>query len=271
MKRTRRQIVWECIFPTFFILMMLMAALLIFSIAGSAVISLTGISEAIIYYWNKYSDLLMTLLAYVLTLFGLRHSFQYDEIRYGIDPRRTVWQHAVIAILFTFAIAELCSSLIDLVGISRIFTSYQESAESMFQGQNPLLLIITTVILGPLTEEMVFRGLTYRRIRSYVGVRKAILFSALLFGIYHMNIVQFLFAFVVGCLFAWLYEKSGTLLVSIGAHMLINLYAAIYNMQISYFQAHPQTLRYITAVQVILAIVAGGILFKKRNTLFDRG
>lgn len=58
-----------------------------------------------------------------------------------------------------------------------------------------MFLYIT--ILGPVSEELLFRGLLLRLLKPY-GKQFAILVSALLFGLYHGNVVQIPFTFLVG-------------------------------------------------------------------------
>ena len=91
--------------------------------------------------------------------------------------------------------------------------------------KNLLLLILGTVILGPAAEEMIFRGMLFRRAAYYAGMRKGILLSALCFGIYHGNVIQFLYAFLLGFLLAFVYERSGDLRAAVAAHMSVNAWA----------------------------------------------
>ena len=67
-------------------------------------------------------------------------------------------------------------------------------------------------------------------IGSVLGIWPAAILSALLFGIYHANMIQFLYAFPLGILFAWYYEKSGTLLVPVLVHISLNFGACIFTM-----------------------------------------
>lgn len=261
----RKNAIWEAVFPPFFLMMMLVASTMIFSIIGSAVVSLIGISAGLIETWNRVSNLLITMIAYVLTLVFMRRYFEYDEFRFGKDPGKADLKDSVIMILFAFAAAELAGTAIDLSGLSEVFHTYDDSARVMFQGQNVLLLILDTVILGPLTEEMIFRGMTFRRIRDHAGETKAIFLSALLFGVYHMNIVQGLFSFIVGCLLAWLYAESGTLLVPLAAHMLINFYAAVYNLKIDLLAENTGFVKAAAIVQLLIAAVTGILILLRKK------
>ena len=82
-------------------------------------------------------------------------------------------------------------------------------------------------IIVPIAEELMFRGLIYRRIRCMIGPRQAIVVSGLVFGMYHGNLVQGLYGFLVGCIMAWLYEKYGSLKAPILFHVCANLVSVI--------------------------------------------
>jgi len=74
-------------------------------------------------------------------------------------------------------------------------------------------------------EELLMRGLLYQRLRDMMQAGAAIFWSALIFGISHGNIVQGVYAFLLGMFFAWLKERFGTILIPIAAHMSANLFA----------------------------------------------
>ncbi|WP_407880546.1 CPBP family intramembrane glutamic endopeptidase [Furfurilactobacillus entadae] len=97
------------------------------------------------------------------------------------------------------------------------------------QPQLTLLVMIDALVLGPLTEELVFRQWCIERLlaRRSVGTRIGI--SSALFATIHLTStpVGWLIYFVCGCLLATLYVKTRQLRWSFGAHMLINLAALL--------------------------------------------
>ncbi|MDD3430220.1 MAG: CPBP family intramembrane metalloprotease, partial [Oscillospiraceae bacterium] len=88
------------------------------------------------------------------------------------------------------------------------------------------LNFLVVVVAAPLVEEFVFRKLLYGALRPY-GVRSAVLFSALAFGLYHMNLYQILFATVLGTIFALVVEKTGTIRYSVILHTMINGFTVV--------------------------------------------
>lgn len=101
--------------------------------------------------------------------------------------------------------------------------------------QNPLnsfafdsspLKILVIVVLAPLAEEFVFRKQLIDRTVRY-GEKTAILFSALSFGLFHMNLFQFFYAFALGLLFAYIYVRTRRLRYSLALHMIINFVGSV--------------------------------------------
>jgi len=80
----------------------------------------------------------------------------------------------------------------------------------------------TLVIVAPLTEEFLFRGLILRGLLSHYSVRKAIIASALFFGVFHFNPWQFISAAVAGVVLAWWFVKTRSLLPCLFGHALNN-------------------------------------------------
>lgn len=77
------------------------------------------------------------------------------------------------------------------------------------------------VLIGPLLEELVFRGFLYGPIRRRVGSTIAIFLTAVLFMLGHGHFSQSTFVF--GLLFAYLYESTQSLVPSVLFHVLLNL------------------------------------------------
>lgn len=97
---------------------------------------------------------------------------------------------SVQAVLQVFALA--VEWLLNLLGLS-ILTS-MEAASISADGFSMFLYI---TILGPVSEELLFRGLILRTLQPY-GKRFAIFASAVAFGLLHGNLIQIPFAFLVG-------------------------------------------------------------------------
>ena len=88
--------------------------------------------------------------------------------------------------------------------------------------QSGWLGIICISVLGPVLEEMLFRGAITKVLLQRYSPVKAIILSALIFGIFHINPAQVAGAILSGGLFAWLYYRTGSLIPGILIHILNN-------------------------------------------------
>lgn len=85
-----------------------------------------------------------------------------------------------------------------------------------------LVGIICYGVLTPIAEEVLFRGVIYNYLRRFWNVRLGIVVSALVFGAYHMNLVQGVYAFIMGCLMAYAYEYFGSFKIPVAMHVTAN-------------------------------------------------
>lgn len=103
------------------------------------------------------------------------------------------------------------------------------SLEVLTSGSDLLPYSIVAVVLGPLMEEITFRKLLLDRMRT-IDKPAAVFFSALAFGLFHGNVVQFFYAFGVGLLFGVIYIRTGKLWYSVALHMLVNFFGSVVTM-----------------------------------------
>lgn len=141
-----------------------------------------------------------------------------------------VWSPPVLwvsMIVLAVTGGQFLNDFILITGINQIFPQYSNMTDTIMQNQPMWILLLTVGILAPIAEELVFRGLVFRRMKDWMNTGIAIGFSALLFGIYHGNIVQFLFAAIMGVLLAYVYHTTGTLWASILVHMVVNMWSLV--------------------------------------------
>jgi CAAX protease family protein len=96
----------------------------------------------------------------------------------------------------------------------------------------PWGLIAAVVLVAPVVEEIFFRGFVFSGLRSHYDWRKAAAISAALFAAAHMQIAFFIPAFILGYVFAYLYQKSNSIWPGIIIHALVNGLAltAVYSL-----------------------------------------
>jgi uncharacterized protein len=82
--------------------------------------------------------------------------------------------------------------------------------------------VLTVVIVAPITEELLFRGVILGGFLSRYSMKKAVIASAVVFGLFHLNPWQFLGATVLGIVFAWWLIRTRSLLPCLFGHALNN-------------------------------------------------
>ncbi|MCX5692921.1 MAG: CPBP family intramembrane metalloprotease [Candidatus Omnitrophica bacterium] len=85
-----------------------------------------------------------------------------------------------------------------------------------------LFLTVFVSVLGPIIEEIFFRGFLYSAVKKRFGVLVGVLLSGALFSMLHVNIAGFLPIMILGVLMAYLYEETGSLVTSISVHIVHN-------------------------------------------------
>jgi membrane protease YdiL (CAAX protease family) len=106
--------------------------------------------------------------------------------------------------------------------LTAAFSPAHDQKAEMVVAMGNLFYVVSAVIIAPFIEEIIFRGLVFKRLRSFLGFLPAALISGAIFGILHGNIVQGLYATIIGVIFAYIYEKKQSLIVTIIAHFLVN-------------------------------------------------
>lgn len=144
-----------------------------------------------------------------------------------VRPDRRPGPGPVIRFLLIGASASLfLNNLIAITGLSRLQTGYKEVSEIIFS--SPFAVqILASVAAIPVAEEMIFRGLGYATLRTRFSVKVSMLASAFLFGVFHGNLLQFLYAFAIGLILAWCYEAGGGLWASVLPHAAANLVSVV--------------------------------------------
>lgn len=101
--------------------------------------------------------------------------------------------------------------------------------KTMFESINMKYLLIGGVIIGPICEEIIFRGIIQEGfIHTYDGPR-AVLFSAIIFGVIHLLPLQVINAFLAGILLGWIYWKTRSLWIVMILHIINNYVAFKYS------------------------------------------
>lgn len=103
------------------------------------------------------------------------------------------------------------------------FKAYDELLSGVVGASGSWLMLISVFLLAPVAEEILFRGLILTYAKNYMPAIAAVLLQALLFGVYHGNIIQGTYAFLLGTLLGFIVIKTDNLVAAIVFHTAINI------------------------------------------------
>ncbi len=124
------------------------------------------------------------------------------------------------------------------------------------QGSNIWITLLFAVVLSPIVEEIMFRHIIINKLRNY-GSGVAIFTSAFAFALYHGNLYQILYAFVLGIVFGAVVYKTGKLRYAIILHIMVNFCGTVLPIGIA---SQKPILMAVCAVTVIGILLTGFIL-----------
>lgn len=220
-----------------------------------------------VYYYLAY-NIVLILLAYITgmiinTFYGteIQNLMGYDEtisgligglsMILGVLPlvpmlKRQLYRNKILGstnkpkalyYLITCVISLAASVGLNILLILTGFVETSESYRQVAQRQYGVVFGIGLLLYGiisPVTEEIIFRGLIFNRMKKYYPTILAIIASAALFGVWHGNTVQAIYGTCMGILLAYTYEKFGSFLIPCLFHAVANIsvYTITYNSRI---------------------------------------
>ena len=145
---------------------------------------------------------------------------------YLLHPMNPAPLKIVLGVIFVAAFTLATQIAAILIQAADSSQTYRKVAENQYSCQIAVGLVVYCII-APLAEELLFRGIIFTSFRQYTPIFVAILASGVIFGIYHGNIVQGIYAFIFGCLMAVAYEYYGTFWAAVAVHGLQNFISYI--------------------------------------------
>lgn len=212
-----------------------------------------------------YVTLIGDLTAAMILYLFYRKDQMHRKEGFSGTGKAFVWAPPVIwfsVIILAIATGQFLNDLINGLHLNDLFTGYSEVSEQAFSGQPVGLMILVVGIIGPICEELMFRGIVFHRLKDWVKPQAAIAISALLFGIYHGNVVQFFYATCMGVMLAIIYDKTGTLWISIVAHIAANLWSLFgSSFWSSLWQQIPAGMLCSIMIEILLCVIPTYWLF----------
>ena len=228
---------WDIVYPFgMYYVVIVMVMILLQDFLGTSVESYSlrqaicsFVTIPIMYFWFYRTD---------NRLYG--RETLWDLIGKQKERRETRWKEGsvslvlilVISLMFGFSL----NNIISMTPLMKISAGYGEASES-FYAAGFMTQLVSSALLTPILEELVFRGILYQRMRELFPEEMrtmAMVLSAALFGVVHFHVVQFVYAFLLGIVFTLFMERAGHLYAAVLGHIAVN-FLAILRTQFGWF------------------------------------
>ena len=174
---------------------------------------------------NSYIEMLTSYVAVYLCILIITKN-KWSRLRLNFKGKSNLFW-VLGTIVFAMGLNIVVSEIDNIVQyVFPMSDSWLEIFKSL--GELPLITyFLTVVVTAPIVEELFLRGVIFKGLSNKYSKGKAIFFTAFLFGLVHLNIWQFVAAFIGGLFLSWLYASSNALLLSILAHAIHNSMSVI--------------------------------------------
>lgn len=184
---------------------------------------ISGITNSAMQYMTEMN---VAYQVVAIITFGIWYfvAFGRKEKREPVYEKPTVLKIIIILLMAVFVQFGVTNILnITEALFPSLFETYDQLMNLIGVQEPTILTLLSVAILAPIVEELCFRGLTLRLFKKAIDKFWIVnILQALLFGIIHMNLVQGSYAFVIGLILGYLYEKYHSVFICMLFHFGIN-------------------------------------------------
>ena len=143
-----------------------------------------------------------------------------------------------------------------------LMESYQQESAALTTTK-PIMDFLAVVIVGPLVEELLFRGIIYDALCTVVPAGAAVIFQGMLFGSVHGTLIWMAYALFMGCVLGYLRKRTNSLRPCILMHMVFNGSAYLFNWFANRYWEDSATVTFVfIASAFVLLLSLYGISFR---------
>ena len=158
-------------------------------------------------------------VASLLTRFDVKEGFKLNKFKFK------KFFNLIMLYIGVYIVANYVVNFIAYL-FPKIVSDYS-AYSSLLSFDNVFIGILIVAVLPAIFEELLFRGVIYNSFNKRYGLVCAIIVSSLLFGVYHMNVIQGVYASIFGLMLAYSYYKTDSIFVPIIFHFINNFIATV--------------------------------------------
>lgn len=185
------------------------------------IVALFGVMAALLVFpFTNANSMLAITVVYTVSLMGGIASALLIRKDFSFPITRVDWRIISLGCIAAVSFHFVSDPIVSLFPIP---DSLKEMTSSLYQ--YPVMSLLLIVLLAPLLEELLFRGVVLHGFLKNYKPGHAIVSSALVFAIIHGNLAQGLGAFFIGLVIGWIYWKTNSIIPGIIIHFVNNTFA----------------------------------------------
>lgn len=215
-------------------------------------------------YFLNYAAVELTICSSLLVIISLWFYYFCKKRKFHKEVFLTKLNVRFLVPLFLLSISLgfLIDKFVELIPWPESFIKSYNENTSIITEKSSLLIILGAVIIGPIFEEIIFRGIIYKRLKRSMPTVFAILISSILFAVIHDGILWMSYTFLLGLIFAWVFEMCDSLIASVLVHALFNLLSLVSN----YILPHSSNvMTFICTFSLLLFVLSIIWIYRQRN------
>lgn len=167
----------------------------------------------------------MTLISNVLTLVTYFAIFRFRNKNFRGEIGLTGLAPVNVILMFIFGVAVnvFVTVIFSAIPFPEAWWEQYNSMASTISDSAAWISLLSAVLVAPIVEEVVLRGLFYSRLKQGMPMFAAMLISSWVFGLIHGAVIWMIYASLLGALICWIYEKYRSLTAAIVFHFGFNL------------------------------------------------
>ncbi|QXM05138.1 CPBP family intramembrane glutamic endopeptidase [Crassaminicella indica] len=163
---------------------------------------------------------IVTLVIYMLILRNKEENLWQRCKFEKLSVKQYIW-----IVLGLISLSFVSSNVV--MSTQHLFKSYEQVSKSIAAGSASFLGAICVLILLPIFEEVLFRGLIFNELRKHINIIISVALQALIFGLFHGNMLQGIYTFFLGIILAIIYVWSKSIWAPIVGHIVYNIMGII--------------------------------------------
>ena len=188
-----------------------------------------GVALLIDIIGDKYGKLIGLLIAGIVCIIPMYIIFQ--SVPKLIPDKITDMNQIIKYMLWVIGVCFagiVLNVILTQIGIAESSEGFERAQNTLSDG-SLIIKILCNCLVIPILEELLLRGIVTGQLYLMYGLIPSVFISSIFFGILHNNIVQFIYALVVGVLLGLMYVKNKRISLCIITHCLINFIVIIFS------------------------------------------